>query len=300
MEYLFIHELVRFSRRLDIFCPPPGSNPDDAVLFLGIHTPIVLNGQSIVWGFSILDRAQNLGIERLPCMFVGETDPLDNLALALRLENRKNRYTYEEKRQILDYIRTYGMHISEGERALSVIESLVQDGGSFIPVAEAFGKLCAETRRAVNEGFIDLKTATIYPLCEEAVKALFKRGEALSASERRIAFRLLSEITMRDSLSPEASVSLVDQVIQEKDPILALRRIRFPELMRLEEELDSIRHRYFGGTGISFAPPQNFEGDRFTFSFSCGSARQLKRIITALERFEENFDECERLLHDTL
>jgi len=294
MERIPVSKLRDYDTELDIFSGTKPIELGSQVIRLGLHPPVVLNGKRIVWGFPLLAAAGDEG--DLPCANT-EGGPMEDLILALTLEDRTNRYSFREKARILSYLKAHSLLSGRGPgKDISQVEALVQEEGSFIPSAESFSGLSPAAADAVDRGLIDLKTAAAFPLNEETASLLF--AAELSLSERRIAYRLISEMTSSSRLPLEKERELAELAVREGTR--ALRRIRFPELTGLEEELSRIRASYLAGSGITLSPPQNFEGDRFTFSFSCGSVKQLKKIIAALNRIGENFGELENLLHDPL
>jgi hypothetical protein len=162
-------------------------------------------------------------------------------------------------------------------------------------VVERYRALPAVLADAVDRNLIDLRTAEAIP-GDLAISAgrLIPLLSALSYSNRRQALRMAVELLRGGAVLEE----LVQEIsrLSPKEVIPVLRHRRYPVLTDLERRFDSVRRGALSGTGVTLAPPNNFEGDRFQISFTFRNGTELRSRIDATRRLEDNMDELLDLL----
>jgi hypothetical protein len=269
------------------------SSPVSAELFhTGCIPPLPVMDNYLVWGFHVLKTAVREGADTLACVSI-EGGPEGGLRLALILENRADRYTWEEKADILACIRNFP-EIIPGEDLLS----RVQTDGSFIPRTEIFIKLPRHIRKAVDSGLIDIKTGErVADVPGPAFTLLLPILRALSFSSRRQFLLMLTETAKRDGLGGADIAALADTLLTSPTPFEQLKHRRYPQLTRMEQRLEEYRGNYLRGTGIECIPPLNFEGEDFTLRFRWKSEEQLRRTIGNLSRLQGTGHELFELLY---
>jgi len=273
----------------DIFSDSP--SPPEEPIRRSLVPPLPVRGRELVWGYHILRKAEELGRSELYVLPL-EMPKGEALRLALTLEGRCDRYSWEEKAAILACMRTE----EEPVAPASEILSLVQSEGSFIPLTERFTAFPGYIRSLVGRGVIDMKTAeTVEVLPRGVVSRLEALGQNGSFSQRRQLFTWMYEIIERDRLSPEEAEQKLDELPGE-GWFEAVRRFRFPTITAFEKSVDDFRNRYVRGTGIDLKPPLRFEGDAYTVRFEWKTAKQMERIIEKLKIMNEHRDELFGLL----
>ncbi len=304
MDELPLSILENMRDAFDVFSGPSRAGDTDAteagydreLLGLGIYPPLPVMGEYLVWGFRILESLGAAGNAAVRTVRLSD-DPAEAIAAALKLEDRKDAYTWEEKAGISDLVDRFGLSEPEKRR----IERLVQTQGSFLAALNQYRPLPAELKSLVEEGSVDLKTArTVRDLPGEAVSRLERLTAGLSFSRRRELFVLFNEIVIRDAPEGEEISEFLSRVEEAADPVETVRRARFPELEALEESFAVFKESLLGGSGIELRAPKNFEGSRFSVSFSFETDRQLDRILDTLKTLRGNTDELYRLLYGPL
>ncbi len=278
-------------RRFDLFTG--GLSPDESLLQRKLIPPLPVSRGELVWGFHVLETARSLHVDTLPAEY-NDVDDKKALELALRLENRRDGYSWEEKARILDCMGAPGAAGNAVE-----IESLVQSEGSFIPGAERYTALPKHIRILVENGMLDLKSAeAVEGLTPPVAREIVTSARSFTFSERRQIFTWIYEIIERDRRSESEGTELVRRLASEAPVFIAgCRQARFPELNRLETELREFKENYLKGSGVDLQPPPQFEGDRFEIRFRFKDDRQLDKIIRTLNKVRENSDELYRLLY---
>lgn len=273
----------------DIFSDSPP--PPEELVRRSLLPPLPVCGRELVWGYHILRKAEELERSEL-CVLPVDMPKGEALRLALTLEGRCDRYSWEEKAAILSCMRTEDEPVAPDPAILS----LVQSDGSFIPLTERFTAFPGHIRSLVVRGVIDIKTAeTVETLSAGVVSKLEELGQNASFSQRRQLFTWMYEIIERDRLSPVQAERKLDELPGE-GWFEAVRRFRFPTLTALENSVDDFRKRYVRGTGIDLKPPLRFEGDAYTVRFEWKTAKQMERIIEKLKIMNEHRDELFGLL----
>ena len=233
----------------------------------------------LIWGRAVLEAARGAGAESVMVREIGEKDlpPPEALRLCLLLENRKDRYSWEEMEGIADYMERAGI-LDDGSIAALVSS---ESGLRHIP---RFRDLDPALKRLVREGKTDLKTAEHLGNVPSAVfEALASVLDLLSFSERRIFLKSFSEIIQRDGLDETSAFSLCHDLSGSKKPLEKLHRLRYPELSSLEDRFTAVVSRALKGSGVTLKPPPCFEGSRYSVSFEFDGGRALKKKIRALE-----------------
>lgn len=287
MKAIPVQELLSRSRRFDIFAHSGSADPE--LLSRDLYRPPAVTPDAVVWGFPQLAEAARTGIGELFCTEVAGSEG-ELLELALRLENRTDAYSWEERAAVLEFMRTAGC-LARTDR----IAPLVSAKEYFLPRTEKFLSLPSVLRKLVSANLLDLSSAQGLTGLPEPVARLFlDAGARLSHSARRIVMRMLFEVFRRDRLSPEALEAVTRRVLESEDPQAEAARLRMPELSRMEASFRRIRSGALTGTGVSLEPPAYFEGGSYTVSFPFSSRSQLEARISALggllERSDELFD----------
>jgi hypothetical protein len=284
-----VARIKKRKRTFDIFCDSP-SPPAEPVRH-GLLPPLPVRGEELVWGYHILRKAEKLGCSELYILPLALSKG-EALSLALTLEGRCDRYSWEEKAAILSCMRREDEPVAPDPAILS----LVQSEGSFIPLTERYAAFPGHLRSLVDCGVIDMKTAeTVESLPPGVVARLDELGQNASFSQRRQLFIWMYEIIERDRLSPEQAEQKIDE-LPGKGWFEEVRRLRFPAITSLEKSVDEFRNRYVRGTGIDLKPPPQFEGDAYTVRFEWKTAKQMERIIENLKIINEHRDELFQLL----
>ena len=285
-----VEKLQGLHTNFNIFAASPPVPAD--LLRSGCVPPLPVIGDYLIWGFSILKTALREGIAELPCVSL-DFDIDWGLQLALRLENRTDRYTWREKADLLLLLRGFSM-LPAGDALLS----LVQSGSSFIPQTELFLRLPNYLQAAVNSGALDMKTAErIEALPENTFTVLHAVLEQFSFSSRRQFLIMLNEVCKRDEMQGPRYNVLLDELASAPRPLELLRIKRYPQLSEMEADLQEFRRKHLQGSGIELIPPPNFEGDAFTLQFAWETEKQLSRVIEHLSRLQGSGNELFRLLY---
>lgn len=304
MDEISLTSLERLRADFDVFAVPGpadtediGSDRFDAELIRrGIYSPLPVMGEYLVWGFRLIGLFRAAGVAGVRTVRLPE-DPTGAIAAALKLEDRRDGYSWREKEGIAQLVERFGLSGPEKSR----IEGLVQSKGSFLIMIEQYRALPVELKRMVDADRMDVKTAwTVRDLPEEALIRLGALSSDMSFSRRRELFVMAREVVMRDSLGENGISSLLRRLEESGDPTEAVRKERFPGLESLEDSFAVFRERVLSGSGIEVRPPKYFEGSRFSVSFSFESDRQLDRILEKLHTVRENTYELSRLLYGPL
>jgi hypothetical protein len=306
MDDISLSEIENLRRDFDVFVRPEAGRYDPGLLERGIYPPLPVMGEYLVWGFRLVEVFRTAGLDtvrtvRLPGRLPG--DPAGAVVTALKLEDRRDGYSWEEKEKLAGLIEEFGLSEADKRR----IEGYVQAKGSFLAALPQYRSLPPELKNMVEAGAMDLKTAwTARSLPDKTLSRLDELAADLSFSRRRELFVMTAEITARDGLSEEGLSDFVDLLEEAAgpettdDPVAAARRVRFPELGSLERKFAAIKDRFLAGSGIDLRAPKNFEGSRFSVSFAFETDRQLDRIIDSLKTLRDNTDELYRLLYGPL
>lgn len=253
--------------------------------------------RTLLWGWGVLERLAAAGIAEVQVReFRGSAR--EAVLLMLALEDRAGGYSPEEQHRLLELCDACGVEPD------GAVDALVTGGPAFAPVGRRYAALPPVLREMVNAGELELKSGERLRAYPQAAAALREVTAGLSFSNRRRFATMLWEIAQRDELSDAQTAKLVHDAAgagavgedTPGGPVDALRRRRYPRLTSLEERFGQLRERALGGTGVELTPPANFEGGRFTVSFSFASAEELGARRCALSRLEDEVDELFQLL----
>lgn len=273
----------------DLFTDSP--EPDADLLRRGMVPPLPIRQGTLVWGFSLVRAAEELGIPELPATEV-TGDDIGLLALAVKLEGRRDAFSLREKAGIFTFLRRRNITARAEE-----LSPYVQSEGSFVKQAEKYLALTERPRELVDRGEIDLKTAGLMSrFSGETTGLLADLLASCSVSRRRTALRQFYEITIRDTLFGEDAAALARRLASEKDPLTALEVLRYPRMTEMKESFNEITSRVLAGSGIQLTEPPGFEGSRFSVSFYFSGPGQLDRVISRLRDLQEESDELFGLL----
>ena len=292
MDHRSVTQLARMRQLYHLFDAERSPAPE--VIRAGVHPPVPITEDAVVWGAAMIGEAQRLGIETLPVreLSAGREEAL---LLALRLEERCDSYGWEEQRRILEALEDLQPSLPPDRRRRlgKELASLVSSDGGFAHRVGRYRVLPGPARRLVAEGLMELKAAERgAALPEEALALIERETGALSVSRRRQFADLLYELMQGGRSSAEELCEPARAALESGEPIRYLRRLRYPELSELERAHTEIVQRALSGSGVRCEPPAYFEGEAFSVSFSFASGVELERRIQGLERLR---DETERL-----
>ncbi|MCQ2603782.1 MAG: hypothetical protein MJ215_01890 [Spirochaetia bacterium] len=256
----------------------------------GYYQPPVITENSIIWGNDLIESAEKAGISKLWCHLVAE-NPLENLLAALRLQNRKNNFSFSEKSAVLAYIRKNHL-----EDHISMISAEIQDEGDFTIYTDKYDTLPETVKDGIDENLIDIKTAVLMKdLPAEVFDIIFRCGK-ISYSSRRIILKEILEISRRDGLTQDECIRLTRDIADADNPGESAAKIRYPKMESMKEAFSNYVSSTVKGSGITLEAPQGFEGSGFTARFQIKSVTQLERIIRTLEKVKESADQLFKLL----
>jgi hypothetical protein len=280
----------------DLFSEQPG------VAVWAEETPhlrpaIVTTGRQLVWGFHYRPIWHRLASREFPVLGIGDGDLDDGsvpiaeaLGCALAAENRTGEFQLSELDRVRTLLESRGAESSWGD----IVDLLSVEADPW-QMVERYRALPAVLADAVDRDLIDLRTAEAIP-GDLAISAgrLIPLLSALSYSNRRQALRMAVELLRGGAVLEE----LVQEIsrLSPKEVMPVLRRRRYPVLTELERRFDSVRRGALSGTGVTLAPPNNFEGDRFQISFTFRNGTELRSRLDATRRLEDNMDELLDLL----
>jgi hypothetical protein len=303
MHRVALSELLGLSRDLDIFAASP-PYPEE-LLQQGLHPPLPLAAGLLVWGFPILRRAAQRGLEALPCVGLPPLPRRELLRIALQLEGRAGSYGWSEKEGMLRFLEgpaeeaggEAGGEGSEPGRELEALGPLIE--GCPAPKLAArlagFRALPALLQQLLERGWLELETAHRVRELPEEVFALLGRSR-LSFAQRRLFLQDLFEVGRRDGLAPGELSALAQGLLGAAQPLAELQRLRSPTLATLSRRFQELSRELLSGSGVRLLPPPAFEGDSFCIRFQFRSARGLSRALNALQRLREGSDELLALL----
>ena len=132
----------------------------------------------------------------------------------------------------------------------------------------------------------------------ESLVALFLNLK-LSLNRQRETLRLVREIARRDGIPLadiiHATVSRLEKSDEERDSAETsrwlrthLKRRRYPNIMKAEEDFRRLVHRIRLGEGIKLVPPKHFEGTTYRLDVGFDSPGTLQRRLKRLGRLVED------------
>ena len=290
MQSVEIGRLEQLNRGLDIF---EATVPDKDLLLKGLYPPLPISGSYLVWGFSLLNTARQLGISFLNGLEIPALDKVPMLIVALKMENRVSRYTWEEKEKIVNFLAEAGEFPAE--------LGLLLEGKTDPDLRNKYEKYIAlplPLKSLVKQDLINFKTALeIYDLPPDIFQLFLGCQEnwKFSYSERRLFLTWFYEIYKRDRMNRETAVAFFRQLTELPNPLQEIRLLRYPCLTGLEEKLSHFRDKWLKGSGIELKAPENFEGAAFSLNFSF-TVKNFRRKLEVLQKIEEHKDELAGLL----
>ncbi len=303
---------MSLSDDLDLFTDSNVCLPD--ILFEhGIVPPIPITAGPnavLIWGWRIARRAAELGVAELSSRTL-HLNAAAALSLALQLENRTGRYSWAEQEAMVDYLEKAakkdggrdengGTGTPAGTEAGGIdwpaSSRLVRGDGALVELVARYRRLEPTLRTLVNNEFISLKTAERIARVPSGFLTSHRSAlDSLSFSARRQLLESLAELIIQGSGTEVDAVSeactRASAALDERDPVAALRRWRYPTLTQLDEQFRDIRRTALHGTGVDIEAPPYFEGDSFTVSFRFRDCAELVERTHALERLKGSCDQ---------
>ena len=103
MQKVSVRELAGLRKDLDIFRQSAPINPE--LLRAGLYTPLPVSGDFLIWGFHILSAALLQGEDKLYCSTLKPLSVRETLRIALELEGRSGRYSWQEKENMFQLLK---------------------------------------------------------------------------------------------------------------------------------------------------------------------------------------------------
>ncbi|MCF7929819.1 MAG: hypothetical protein K9L29_12160 [Spirochaetales bacterium] len=261
------------------------------------YPPLPVCGERLIWGFPLLEAAEDQRESRLLCREIGGPGfspegggTGDLIREALLLEGRVDRYSPGEQDRILALIERFG-------ESDPPVDGLVQRKGSFRRMVGQYRSLSKHLRLMVDEGWTDLKTAVAVNGLSPAAAVRLQEGAAgLSFSSRRLLLRYLYEASRRREAGENEQLELAGKILASKDPLEAAQALRFPFITDLERRFDGLRQEVLRKSGVELDHPPGFEGEAFTVRFDFRSPVDLERKIGKLKELKERSNELFDLL----
>jgi hypothetical protein len=292
MEYYSPQEILSWNKEYDFFTSSFGQ--DDEILLKGLHLPLPVRGNRLVWGFSLAERALHLGIEKLACKDFKDSPELELLKLALLLENRAGFYSWPEKEKLALFIAKYNLQAAAGQLAV-LIEN--KRDAQFLERINSYRSYPAALKVLLDENLIDFKTAQkINPLPEVFFTMLLDKRNDLTFSERRMICVYVFELIQRDRLTLRQARTLIQDLFSESELLKRAFQLRYPQLAALEKRFIDFKEKYLKTSGIRLEAPPYFEGSDFTLQFSFADKKHFGKRLQKLNQLKENIDELFTLL----
>jgi hypothetical protein len=295
LEHVTIDHISKLTHELDLFTDSSPISRD--LITRHLYPPVPISGNRLVWGFHLLSEAKAAGRQELLCSR-DTLAPTEQIITALELENRKGRYTWDEKLNIYNFLcRENLLHGPVTAR----IEKLLDEGKAPFVQVETFAALPPHIRTLVAENSIDLKTAVnVENLPPAAVNLYRKCCAGLSFSNRKNLLLWISETARRECMHESAVTALTEKICTASHPLDEAVKRRFPKLTKLHNRFDRFVIEHLRNSGVKLAPPPGFEGSRYSVQFSFESERELRRRVNSLNTLIEKSDELFRLLHEAV
>ena len=253
-----------------------------------------MSGKVLVHGFSLLEKAKKLGVQGLYVIELRGMDTHGLLLTCLRCESRPGHYSWPEKARITAL---YSPEELRDQTIIKLIEG--HDDPYFYKKIGAYNNFTPSLKTLVDKEILDFKTAVkIRDLPDNVFSALldWKKNKKPSFSTIRIFSTNLYEISQRDHIDKSAIIKLCRELLSEKNPEKAVKKVRNPELTGLYERLNRVREQVLKTTGVELKEPPYFEGDSFEVRFCFNTKKQLEKKIQALNGLKERTDELFELL----
>jgi hypothetical protein len=282
-----VHELKRLDNSLDLF--EGGTELEPGLLRDGFYTPLCVSGSRLVWGFHLLGQAEKHGIESLRAIRREPMDAAASLKLALILENRTGRYTYNEKERIFHAM--VNLNLS-GAEIPALVEGRADQG--FMERMRQYSGLNPVLKNLVRTGALDLKTGLeIRDLPESVLSRMIihPAWETFSHSNKRLFLTRFHESFKRDIPAETRTLEILEGLLASGEPLHALDALRYPAFTALSQKFEEFKERHLHESGVKLSPPPYFEGGVFSVSFSFTNAKNLGKKIARLHGLKEHADE---------
>ncbi|MBN2534789.1 MAG: hypothetical protein JXB88_18050 [Spirochaetales bacterium] len=287
-----VKKLDSLSKKLDIF--DRKKKPDPGLVKAGLYPPLPVAGSFLIHGFTLLEKAKELGIKELPVVEFPDMEKKELLVLCLMCEDRAGDYSWPEMERMIAVIPTKKMM---DKRLVILIRG--HDDPCFFDRITTYREFPPLLKQFVADNVLDFRTAEeVTSLPDTVFSSIFenKDKKRLTFSQVRIFLVTLYEIARRDLLPDKDITKVCDELLSQERPLEAVKKMRMPTLTRLYEQLDSIKEQTIKGTGIQLDEPAFFEGDSFRVQFYFQSKKQLEKRIKVLEILKERTDELFGLL----
>ncbi|MBN1523448.1 MAG: hypothetical protein JW904_03090 [Spirochaetales bacterium] len=254
--------------------------------------PVILADDVPIWGFSLMRQARDIGIPELPCMRISPAEKKDLLYIAIALENRAGSYSWEERKNILEFCLINNIAVDD-----AIIQTI--EAGRFTDWQKKTEKYIGfpdSLKKLVQSRMLDIKSAEkIVSLPEPCIALVYEKKEKLTHSERRIFLEQLHEVMQRDGLAEKETSALCRTMLDAPDPVKLLEAARYPNLSSMQKEF--LQHaQLLRKQGIALSAPDNFEGEAFFIRFPFVSRQNFNKKVNALQAFENHIDELFTLL----
>ncbi|NOY09293.1 MAG: hypothetical protein GXP33_10690 [Spirochaetes bacterium] len=281
-----LKEIEQMEHPLELFDRSKQYDPD--LLADNLYPPLPFSGNMLIWGYRIISAAKENGLTELACKEITGKGPLQNLKTALKLENRRGKYSWEEKAKILEYLKNNNI----GEKAVG-LTAYIEEGSdtSWVKNAAIFRELSQPLREMIETGHIDFKTAALVRKFDDDIFLYIEKGKKLSFSQKRLLLTYFSEAVRRDKIDNSRTAELLKNILSSENPLKTVRELRFPKLSRMEKKYNALHSRYLLKSGIRITPPAYFEGDSFSVQFTFNSSKNLSEKIRKIQLIQEHIDE---------
>lgn len=300
-------EIDRSEERFRITTRRDSGDLQSSIRRFGLRAaPLVVPGESgfvVVSGFRRMHACRRLGREQVPVRVLRRGASAYACALLAVAENTLER----------------SLNPIETSRALTLLEQHAP-GGRLPPEDAAalglpvhpvqtarlkrLGRMPVEVQTAVLEGALAPAMADMLGGLEEglgiALALLFRRLRPSLNKQREIVIFLL-EIAAREETDPKQVLEQAwtgdAERSGDQDPNQqihglrqCLRRRRFPELARAEENFQALRRRLKLGDALQLTPPRDFEGTRLTLSLSFETLDDVVHLRAKLDELIDHRD----------
>ena len=287
-----IDKLDSLLKDLDIFIRRKPADPE--LINLGLYPPLPVAGNYLIHGFSILEKAKEVKIKQLNVIELPVKTKKEILYLCLKYESNPGKYSWIEIEKMISFLGEYN---TIDEKIIRLISG--HEDSLFHEKVNIYKGFSESLKKLVGENILDFKTAMkISHLPDDFffIFSQYNKKNKLSFSERKIFLLAIDEIIRRDDVPKPEAVRMCKNLLSKKNPIDAVRKLRYPELSELYRKLQAIKDEYINRSGIKLCEPPFFEGSSFEIRFSFQSKKQLKKQIKVLENLMEKADELLALL----
>jgi hypothetical protein len=293
MVYFSPEEILSWDRECAFF--NSAWEKSDELLSKGLYPPLPIRGKRLIWGFPLVERARSLGLEKIACRDFPAISVLEQMKLALLLENRAGMYDWREKARLACFAEKHGLS-GAGSGITALIEN--NDDAAFWRKVKRYLDFPPALKALLDKKLIDFKTAEkTASLPEEFFALVLARGGNLTFSERRMFCTYIFEIVQRDGRKPPQAEKMAGKFLRLPQPLVGAAAERYPQLTALETQFRVFKEKHLKSSGISLAAPPYFEGGSFSLGFTFGNKKQYEKKLGRLARIGESIDELFGLLH---